>query len=73
MPYRARGKWVQIRRNNRWVNMRQAESAGDAQTQASALNINVQHSNPASGVEIRMEPTRQSRPANSVSLRRRGR
>ena len=39
MPYRCRGKTVQVFRNGKWASFRQAKSVANCKAQATALNI----------------------------------
>ncbi len=43
MPYRARGRVVQVLRNGRWVTLKVHPTPEKARRHAAALNINVRH------------------------------
>jgi hypothetical protein len=43
MPYRSVGRWVQVKRGRRWMNLKRHPDAAAARKHASALNVNVEH------------------------------
>jgi len=43
MPYKAKGVWVYVKRNNRWVRLKKHTTSGKAARHARALNANVRH------------------------------
>ena len=49
MPYRARGKQVQVKKNGEWQPFRVAESEAKAKAQAAALNIKLHENHQRKG------------------------
>jgi len=43
MPYRVRGRWVQVKRGKAWRNLKKHKSTSAAKKHAAALNIHVAH------------------------------
>jgi hypothetical protein len=43
MPYKASGKWVMVKKKDRWMPLKRHATHGKAAAHATALNIHVKH------------------------------